>query len=246
MALIFFKRNKPNTKKKIFVVGTGRSGTHLLARTLGSSPEIDAHIESSRFFHLMTNAAINKNMIVNSELIKLIKDYDIFLNKSHKNIVLDKTHPNLWLVEELNSVIKNCFFIGIKRNVYATVNSMLNHKGVLKWYEKLDLDKPNHFLGITKENKDYFANLPLESKCALRWKSHHDELMKLNEQYNNLIVIDYEDFYLDIHSVLKSVNNLIGEQLDFKTEKLNKDGDRKWEKHLSESQVNNIQKIIKP
>lgn len=236
--------SKSNIKKKLFIVGTGRSGTHLLARTLGSSSKIDTHIESNDFFKHLTNAAINKEYMDAYSIENLIKDYDRFLNKSKKKIVLDKTHPNLWLVDEINSEVENAFFIGIKRNVYATVNSMLNHQGVLNWYKTLDLEKPNNFLGINSFNVDFFKDLPLEAKCALRWQSHQNKLKSFEGIMSNFITVDYEDFYCNVEGVLNSINILIDEQLEYQVETLNKLGDTKWKGQLTQKQIRNIQNVI--
>jgi len=48
-------------KKKIFVVGTGRSGTHWLGYFLQLSSEIKVNIEKLPIFDMVTKAALNKN-----------------------------------------------------------------------------------------------------------------------------------------------------------------------------------------
>lgn len=241
--ILNFRKNTP--KKKIFILGTGRSGTHLLARTLGSSSKVDANIENSDFFKQLTYSAINKNKKSDKDIINLLIRYNNFLDDSKSNIILDKTHPNLWLVDYIDKVIDNPFYIGIYRNVYATVNSMLNHKGVLKWYDELDLSKPNEFLGITEQNINEFSSLPLECKCALRWKSHIDELKRLNNSHNNFLLIRYEEFYDDLTLLQSKLNSFLKEDLFFKVEKLNKGGDVKWKKHLTDKQILNINMILK-
>ena|SRR5690554_3824318 len=245
MALTQLFNFTKSKKKKVFIVGTGRSGTHLLARTLGSAKEVDAHIESNKYFKLLTNAAIHKNTNDRQSLVKLIREYDSFMNQSKKRIVLDKTHPNLWLIDEINSEISNSYFVGIKRNLYATVNSMLRHEGVLKWYTTLDLDVPNDFLGINELNMHYFKDLPLEAKCALRWKSHQQKLEEVVVKYENFILVDYEDFYNDIGSVLRKINDFVDEDLFYTVEKLNQGGDIKWQQQLSAEQIKNIDAVVK-
>lgn len=233
-------------KKVIFIVGTGRSGTHLIGRTLGSDLKVEAFIESTDFFQRFTELAVQPNSsIVFKELKRVIESYKEFLNSVDKNIILEKTHPNLWHAEALATAIPNSYFVAIKRNVYATVSSMLEHGGILNWYSKLPLDKPNSFLGITPENSAYFKDLPIESKCALRWKSHMKEIKRLEDVLQkNYLVIDYEDFYTPSSDFLHQISEMLSETFNFKTEKLNEDGKDKWKQLLNQEQINNIRKVI--
>ena len=74
----------------------------------------------------------------------------------------------------------------MERNPYATISSMLEHKGILVWQKNYkDFPLPNNFLGIKEEMISEYENLPVESQCALRWKSHID---KINIPANNLSV----------------------------------------------------------
>jgi hypothetical protein len=240
--MFFSQKSEP--QKYIFIVGTGRSGTHLLARSLASSQLIDANIEDSKFFKMLTNAAIHRTEIKENDILKLINDYKSFLSSSEFKLVLDKTHPNLWLIDLIDKVIDNAYFIGIKRNAYSTINSMLKHEGVLSWYNKIDLEKSNKFLGINEENKSYFKNLPLESKCALRWKSHNDELSIINNSNSNFLLIDYEEFYKDGGSLKLKINKFLDENLDIVIENLNQDGHTKWKDSLNKDQIKNIDKVL--
>lgn len=235
---------KRNTNKYIFILGTGRSGTHLLARSIGSCSEVDANIENSEYFKLLTYAAIFRSEKKDEEIECLIIKYKSFLQKSNSRVILDKTHPNLWLIDLIDKVFPNSYYIGIKRNVYATVNSMLNHQGVLDWYNEIDLTKPNKFLGITEENVEEFKLLPLESKCALRWRSHNKELLRLSKEKKNFLLINYEEFYKDLDSLSNKLNKYLNEDFKFNFEELNQDGDVKWKTMLSLEQIENIVKVL--
>lgn len=233
-------------KKIVFVIGTGRSGTHLIGRTIGSSPKVDAHIESTDFFKKFTHLAVNyENSNTSGEFHKLLESYQKFLNKSSKKIILEKTHPNIWFAESIQNAMENAYFIGIKRDPYATVSSMLKHKGVLQWYEALDQTKPNKSLGITAQNKAIFKDLPLESKCALRWKSHTEELIRLKSLLGDrYLLIDYESFYEPNLTFLDEFNTMIHEDLEFEVEPLKPDSLEKWKKSLSSQQIENIKKTL--
>nr|WP_321233428.1 sulfotransferase [uncultured Psychroserpens sp.] len=231
-------------KNLIFIIGSGRSGTHLLGRTFENSPEVDAFIEDDRFFEPITNIAVglNKNR---SNFNDILKQYKKVFNKSEKQYILEKTHPNIWFVEDILKVFPEAKFIGIKRNVFSTVSSMLNHKGVLSWYHKLPLDQPNTFLGITESNKDYFEELPLESKCTIRCLAHMNRLEYLNKKFPNSVeLVSYEDFYDDYDDLMQRIKKFLNLDFNLNSEPLNPSGKDKWKSNLSEEQIRNIELII--
>ena len=231
-------------KKLIFVIGSGRSGTHLLGRTFENNKEVDALIEDSEFFHSITQLAVGLNKDT-GDFQKILKKYERRFRKSKKGVILEKTHPNIWFVEEILEFFPQAKFIGIKRNVYATVASMLNHNGVLKWYEDLPQDRLNPFLGIDQNNKNFFEKFPLESKCALRWKSHKNRLEHLENKFpNNVLVIDYEDFYDSYPSLMRKMKIFLNVDFNLDSEPLNQSGKDKWKGSLSKEQIDNIKMVI--
>lgn len=244
MRFLKFTKNTIFKKKLIFIIGTGRSGTHLLGRTFGNSNEIDAYIEDKRFFGPITELAVglNKNK---HDFNKILKKYKRQFSKSNKKYILEKTHPNIWFVEEILNFFPNAKFIGIKRNVYATVSSMLNHQGVLSWYNKLPLNKINIFLGITEENKEKFKNLPIESKCALRWMSHDNRLNYLEKNYSqNVLILDYDDFYNEYPVLMLKLKNFLNLDFDLVSESLKPSNKDKWKLSLTENQKKNIDDVL--
>ncbi len=238
--MIFQKFNK----KIIFVIGSGRSGTHLLGRTFEKNEEIDAFIEEENFFFPIAQMAVGGKD--KTGLKKIFKQYKKVFSKSKKEYILEKTHPNIWFVEDLAEYFPEAKFIGIKRNVFATVSSMLQHEGVLSWYKRLPLDQVNPFLGITEVNKNDFADLPLESKCALRWKSHSERLDALAVAFpEKVLVIDYEEFYNEYEPLMDKLKTFLKAPFSIQSEPLNNEGHLKWKTHLSEEQINLIKNAVK-
>lgn len=232
-------------KSIIFIIGSGRSGTHLIGRTFASAKNVQAYIEDDKFFKPITEIAvgINKNEL-DYEII--LKQYKKEFQKSKYPYILEKTHPNIWFVERIIDYFPNAKFVGIKRDVFATVNSMLNHKGVLSWYDKLPLNQLNPFLGIDKENIGIFKSLPIESKCALRWKSHIERLDYLKQRFpDHIHIIDYEDFYYNSDNLIKGLNDFLGADLGLTIEPLNKTSNDKWKSNLSNMQKTNIEEVLK-
>jgi hypothetical protein len=231
-------------KTLIFILGSGRSGTHLLGRTVGHIDEVEAFIEDHKLFKKVTDVAVNPNR-TKSDIKKILKLYNTEFSQTKKSFVLEKTHPNIWLVEAIQDYFETAKFIGIKRNVYATIASMLNHKGVLEWYNVLPLDKVNPFLGITEENRDVFKDLPLESKCALRWKSHFDRLTYLETKFpEKVLVVDYEDFYNDYKGLMKTLELFLKLQKPIDSETLISSNIDRWKSELTDIQIKNIDQAL--
>lgn len=242
----FFKPSKREISTvPIFVIGTGRSGTHLLGRTFQSNPETKVMIEKPKFFKAITALATGKNKR-KSDLKKIIIQYEKEFAKTKERYILEKTHPNIWYVAELLKAFPNAKFLGIKRNVYATVSSMLNHKMVMNWYEVLPDDEINPFLGITSDNIDSYKYLPIESKCALRWSSHTERLIQLEKDFpKSVLILDYEDFFFNYNELLSKLKDFIGMETTLNSEILKKESLDKWKNFLTKEQIANINSVIK-
>jgi len=236
-------------KRLIFVLGTGRSGTHLLGRTIGSHPLVEDHIEDPDYFYLAVRIAtiqdIGNPFYLKIQKKRLIRKYRSLVKNSASNYILEKTHPNIWLAEELMRKFPNALFVGIIRNPYQTVSSMLKHSGVMSWYSKLPQHKPNRFLGITEQNQSYFASLPIEAKCTYRWISHKKELQRLKDVLNHrYLMMDYDDFVSQPEEYTRQLSEFLGVDNRFQPEEIKLESLEKWKKYLSQDQVSIIDSTI--
>lgn len=236
-------------KKIVFVIGTGRSGTHLLGRTISSHPLIEGHIEDPSLFHPAVNIAVKQDIVspvyIAIQKFRLAKKYKSLLRNSSADILLEKSHPVLWYADYLKRKVPGSYFAGIIRNPFQTVSSMLNHEGVMEWYSKLPQDKPNRFLGITKENKSYFKDLPMESKCAYRWISHRKELTRLKDILKDrYLLFEYDDFLNHLDRYLEELSEFIGVDNRFSPEHLKMESLEKWKDYLTKKQIQNIESVV--
>lgn len=235
-------------KKLIFISGTGRSGTHLIGRTLSSHPEVIGRIEDTITFPLITKLATTQdiNGYLYNFLLKVRLKYKLtyILNNANSH-VLEKSHPSLWLVDFLIKEIKNVFFIFVYRDVEPTVSSMLEHKGVLSWYSSLPQNKVNRFLGIKKNNEKIFKHLSIEEKCALRWVSHKNEILRLKNKYpDKILTIKYEEFIISPDLFYSEVSQFLDIVNSFSSEKFKIDSLDKWKEKLNNNQLGKIYKAV--
>jgi len=169
--------------KCIFIVGTGRSGTHLLCRTLCSferATDLMGGVEDPKTLGPTALAAISGCPIherVYSTITKKCRE----ANESGR-VYVDQTHPLLWFVESLSEIISESIFIFPWRPNEQILASMLKHKGVLEWYERLRhgaiaAEYPNRFFGIS--SKTDIESYSLDKLCLARIVSHKNECLRL-------------------------------------------------------------------
>lgn len=230
--------------KKIFVLGTGRSGTHLLGNILNSSEEIKVQFEKKPIFKWVTESALDNRK--RDKLITFIILYYKFFGLLTKKHIADKSHPNLWLMEELYEKIPNSYFIGIIRGPHATVSSMLIHEGVLKWIKNwTSYPVPNNFLGITEENKNDYEKMSMEQKCTLRWIAHKKKLDDLHSNYSDrLLMIKYERLFEKLEKEISRIELFLDLENKIPLPKIKEASKDKWKNNLSIDQIESINDML--
>ena len=97
----------------LLIIGCGRSGSCWLGEILAGSAFIKSVIEDYNIFPEVSHAATgrcDKGFVVK----KLVSYYkDKLVTFGDYKYYSDKSHPNLWLAEDLNSRIPDVKFLGI-------------------------------------------------------------------------------------------------------------------------------------
>jgi hypothetical protein len=105
---------------------------------------------------------------------------------------------------------------------------------------------PNNFLGIKEEMISEYENLPIESQCALRWKSHIDRIDKLeNKLGDKLLVLDYESLIKNTESELDKLKGFLAFEENIPFPEVREEFLTKWKSNLSKNQIGNINDILK-
>jgi hypothetical protein len=231
--------------RPIFVIGTGRSGTHWLGESLGDHFEIRATVERQPMFDLATKMALNPSL-EKTLFEKLIRAYKWQLLKSAPRLYLDKSHPNIWLAEKLKATFRSALFIGIERNPYATIASMLKHDGVSAWHTRWrEFPIPNRFLGITPELAKRYDAIPRAAQCAIRWLAHRDRMNALRLTLgSSLMVISYETFADNTQQTIRDLQHFLGLRAPIPVPHVRRDSLRKWPTQLTADEIRQIQSIV--
>jgi hypothetical protein len=238
--LLGLSRTRP-----IFIIGTGRSGTHWLGQSLADHPEVRATVEEQPMFDLATKMALNP-ALEKALFDKLVSAYKWQLLESAPRLYLDKTHPNIWLAEKLKATFRSALFVGIERNAYATVASMLKHSGVSGWHARWrEFPVPNRFLGITPKMAKRYDTVPRAAQCAIRWLAHRDRMTTLRLTLgSSLMVISYETFAESTEQTIRQLQHFLGLGTAIPVPHVNRDSLHKWQTQLSVDEVRQIQSIV--
>ena len=226
---------KAAASSKIFVLGSGRSGTHWVGYILEGHRDIHVTIEKPPIFKWVTEIALDFGK--KAELLpKLLDRYEAEHRAVRPKHYADKSHPNIWIAEELSAAFADARFIGIQRNPYGTVASMLKHPGVLAWHERWkEFPVPNPFLGITRENQAGYETMPLAAKCALRWTAHRERMNALRKSLGSrLLVLQYEDVIRNAEVELRTLNEFLALPSPIPRPKVKAESLDRWKTELTD------------
>jgi hypothetical protein len=235
---------EPGTKI-IFVLGSGRSGTHLLGEVLASYKDVRISIEMPPVFEWSTTMALEP---FSRPLLfpYLVKHYARERLRSAPLHYADKSHPALWFAEALAVVFPTAYFVGVQRNPYDTVASMMKHQGVLEWQRHWrSFSVPNAFLGISREISEVYDGMSTIQKCAIRWLAQTERLAQLSTVLRDrLYIIRYEDLVLHGPTEIARLSKFLGFQTPSKMPRIRRDSIEKWRGQLTDQMYQEIKNIV--
>ena len=107
----FFSRKNNVPTRLVFVLGTGRSGTHWLGYTLKAHSDFAVAIEKEPAFGWVKEMALRQNS--RDELLpKLAEYYEQEAAICKKAFYVDKSHPNIWIADRLANLLPGSLFCG--------------------------------------------------------------------------------------------------------------------------------------
>lgn len=238
-------RDRHAQTRKVFIIGCGRSGTHWLGDILAAHPSVAITVEKKRIFDKVRIAATDPRQRERL-MARVVWQYRLEHARVAPLFYVDKSHPNLWHVEILAQALPNSVFVGIVRNPFATVASMIRHPGIMKWTRDWrSLPVPNSFLGISDAVATSYDSLTAPQKCALRWVSHFNEMKRVAALFPSRVhVLSYERIFDRPDHVLTELRDFIGlpgqiPQPEFKRESLSK-----WRDSLASTDISAIEEIL--
>ena len=236
----------------LFIIGTGRSGTHFTCRSLRGFNNVFEPLNGKE------NGRLLKNIALSSINHKIFPQSALNYYKKIKNelevgkIFLDQHHPNIFYITELNKIFSGPIFLYPQRPIVQIVASMLNHQGVLSWFEYAKRKKispvpiENQFLGI--QDPDQLKQLKLHELCALRVIAHQNRAILMKNRGFDVRFLNYENLVKNQLSAFESVfsKNEITSLGNFRVvEESNFSSLRKFEEILSSKEIIEIRNLEK-
>ena len=229
----------------VFVVGTGRSGTHFLTGCLISHPQITDLTGGKENPFVFENAVrLAAGTSKRGDGLSLVWKYRLLRLRAHDRVLVDQSHPNLWNYQLLSESFPAAVWLALVRDPRAVVASMLRHSGVRNRTEEWrSYPFPNPFIGLTWASRTEFERASLTGRCAYRWLSHAERTLEL-VRTGAVIPVSYERLVRDPESVVAELAREIGVdtpgRIDFAADT---SSISKWERELTASQVDEILEI---
>lgn len=229
----------------VFIIGTGRSGTHWLAHVLRSHLDFRVNFERFPMFPLVVRMALyprSRKLL----LPVLVASYRAQRLASGKRIYADKSHPAIWIAEQLADALPGAFFLGVQRNPFATVSSMMRVDGVRAWHERWQrYPVPNEFLGITRELAASYGDLSLAAQCALRWRVHRERMEALASALGDrLHVVSYERLASAPEAETRVLQERMGLATPFPRPDVNRHAVQRWRELLTDEQIADVTRTV--
>lgn len=195
--------------ENIFIVGTGRSGTHFLCRSLRGFANIDDFMNGEENHSI--RVPLTEMALKHQPLSRDIIDYYLTSIKESQNdgkVFLDQLHTNLYHVDQLVNHFPNSLFLATQRPKEQIVASMLNHGGVRKWFKYAlkhdDVVFPNKFLGVA--SREEIQRTDDHVLCAKRVDAHNMEIKRILKKYPNKVrIVDFTKLVLGQHQYFKTL-----------------------------------------
>jgi hypothetical protein len=233
-------------RRRIFIIGTGRSGTCWFGDLLGTHPSIRSFVEPRPVFDMVTSMAVDPDQ--EAELLEpALREYDRLFCRAYPFHLADKTHPALWIAGHLKEHYDDSVFIALRRNVEPTVASMLQHKGVRRWCEEWErYPVPNRFLGISAANLEWYRDASVLERCVARWWSHENEIDRLASVLGKrLFTVKYERLVTEPRATLGAVREFLELHEHFPDAQAQAQSLDKWKDYLTGQDVDRIHGALK-
>jgi hypothetical protein len=182
----------------VFIIGTGRSGTHLLAEVLAGDPGYAVLVEKQPLFRWSTAMALDSGAEA-TYFDRWVRRLCLEQCAAAPRTIVEKSHPNIWITERLATALPNSLFLVTRRKPHPTIASMVQHGGFLysdsRWRS---FPLPNRLLGIDQDQSLHYSFLSPVEQLALRWISNERQRARLQPVLGpRMFEVDYETLLTD-------------------------------------------------
>lgn len=230
----------------VFIIGTGRSGTHLLAEILSGVPSVHVLIEKQPLFRWSSSMAMD-HRLEPSLFPRWVRRFRLEQFSAAPRTVIDKCHTNMWLVERLVESFPTAVFLATRRGPHATIASMLRHGGfVFAPHRWRSLPLPNRFLGIAADAAEEYATLSQPEQLALRWISNERRRDVVRRMLGDrLLEVEYELLMREPAGTIRTVCEFLHIDRSPATPAIKPDTLAKWRHQLHADEVAAVDAMLR-
>ena len=195
--------------KYAFIVGNGRSGTHMLARLLGQIPLFDDLVggRENGYVFKLASSILKRSELNVGDIKTLIARLRKLNSLAEAPIFLDQTHVLHWYDTYLSQELKPNYLM-LLRDPIAVINSTMLHKGAKEWLR--DDSANEYFLGRDLSCGDWRL-LDDTSLAALRWVANIEKFAEIRTNKDaRSILIQYEDFSSSCEPQMQRILEFLG------------------------------------
>ncbi|MEM9215753.1 MAG: sulfotransferase [Cyanobacteria bacterium P01_F01_bin.150] len=177
-------------KKPIFIVGSSRSGTTILAEVLSHSPELYSFTEHPLVRRHMWSMVANLDK-VDTELPELQKTLVRLSGICAPERLLEKTPGHSLLVKPMADYFTDAKFIHIIRDARDVASSMLKHEWIADELREIHPVFWFHLLPPVFQKQ--WPNLDLWERAILRWAVYLDAARGISSYDERYMEVRYEE-----------------------------------------------------
>jgi hypothetical protein len=189
--------------KPIFIIGSSRSGTSMLANLLGASPELHFFAEKPMVRRHMWRM-VEEPSSISDELPQLEKTLVRLSGISRGQRLLEKTPGHSLLADSLAAYFPDAKFIHILRDGRDVASSMLKHSWIGP--ELLEVHKVFWFKLLPEDFQNEWQKLSAWERGILRWAVYANAARRISSCSKRYLEIEYEKL---CQSPTQSIQNII-------------------------------------
>lgn len=189
------------SSQPIFIIGSSRSGTSILASVLGSSPDL-CHFTEHPLVHRHMLSMVAHPQDIKQELFKLRKTMMSQSGVTYGQRILEKTPPNSLIAKHIADNIVDAKFVHIIRDGRDVAFSMLNH-GWVSQELKADVNYWSKLL--PKKFQLEWLKADLWERGVIRWALFVSKAQKVSCYGNRYWEIRYEKLCQNPHQNIAEI-----------------------------------------
>ena len=214
----------------VFILGSSRSGTTILGKVLGASPDLCRFTENDIVRKHMF-CMVENPMTVKEQLPKLAKTLVRLSGIRPEERLLEKSPGHSLVAKSLADHFVDAKFVHIVRDGRDVAFSMLGHDWISQ--ELKGKRKPFWFKLLPEQFQQQWQELDLWQRGVLRWAVYVGKARQITSYNDRYLEISYEDMcqtpYSCIENIMSFLQLPIFPELKYQTSQIESHNKKRWQ-----------------